>query len=271
MLALPALPANRQPHQFMTLPLDLSGQIAVVTGATGELGRVITRTLATAGADVAIHYRSKPDQAEALAAEVTALGRRACCVSADIGDEASVLAMRDHIRARLGDPGIVVCNAVHQYAWTSILDQSVADFESQWRTCVVQAVLMAKAFVPAMKARRQGRFIAINTECTMQCQPNQGAYVSGKRGMDGVMRVLAREIGEHQITVNQVAPGWMISDKYRGTPDEIQPDYSKNVALKRRGYDQDIANAVTFLASDLANFISGCYLPVNGGHMMPTV
>ena len=183
----------------------------------------------------------------------------------------SVNAMRDAVKADLGDASIVVCNAVNQYQWTSVLAQPVADFESQWRTCTVHAVLMAKAFIPGMVPRKHGRFIAINTECTMQCHPNQGAYVSGKRGMDGVMRVLAREVGEHQITVNQVAPGWMISDKYRGTADEIQPEYAKNVALKRRGYDQDVANAVSFLASDLAAFISGCYLPVTGGHVMPTV
>lgn len=255
----------------MTLSLDLTGKIAVVTGATGELGRVITRTLATAGADVAIHYHARRERAEELAAEVRALGRRACCVRADVGDEASVNAMRDAVKAELGDASIVVCNAVSQYQWTSVLEQSIADFESQWRTCTVHAVLMAKAFIPGMVPRRHGRFIAINTECTMQCHPNQGAYVSGKRGMDGLMRVLAREVGEHQITVNQVAPGWMISDKYRGTADEIQPDYAKNVALKRRGYDQDVANAVSFLASDLAAFISGCYLPVTGGHVMPTV
>jgi 3-oxoacyl-[acyl-carrier protein] reductase len=105
----------------------------------------------------------------------------------------------------------------------------------------------------------------------MQNFPNQSAYVSGKRGMDGVLRVLAKEIGEHQITVNQVAPGWMISDKYRGTPEEIQPEYSANVPLKRRGYDQDIANAVAFLASDLAAFITGAYIPVSGGNVMPAI
>ena len=105
----------------------------------------------------------------------------------------------------------------------------------------------------------------------MQNFPNQSAYVSGKRGMDGVLRILAREIGEHQVTVNQVAPGWMISDKYRGTDEERQPTYEKSVALKRRGYDQDIANAVVFLASDLAAFITGAYIPVCGGNVMPTI
>ena len=255
----------------MTLPIDLTGDIAIVTGASGELGRVISRTLAAAGADVALHYHSNRERAEQVAAEIRALGRRACCVSGDVGDEAAVLAMRNAVRMQLGDPSIVVCNAVHQYQWTSVLEQPLADFESQWRTCVAQAVLMAKAFVPAMIPRRRGRFIAINTECSMQCAPNQAAYVSGKRGMDAVMRVLAREIGQHQITCNQVAPGWMISEKYRGTPEEAQPGYARNVALKRRGHDQDIANAVAFLASDLANFITGCYLPVCGGQVMPAI
>jgi 3-oxoacyl-[acyl-carrier protein] reductase len=89
--------------------------------------------------------------------------------------------------------------------------------------------------------------------------------------MDRVLRVLAKEVGPHQITVNQVAPGWMISDKYRGTPEEHPPEYEANVQLRRRGYDQDIANAVTFLASDLAAFITGAYLPVCGGNVMPAI
>ena len=101
--------------------------------------------------------------------------------------------------------------------------------------------------------------------------PNQSAYISGKAGMDRVLRVLAKEVGPHQITVNQVAPGWMISDKYRGTPEEHPPEYEANVPLRRRGYDQDIANAVTFLASDLAAFITGAYLPVCGGNVMPAI
>src|SRR5213592_3384177 len=130
----------------------------------------------------------------------------------------------------------------------------MADYESQFRASVFQNVLMVQAFVPEMIRHRYGRFIAISTECVMQHLPGQSAYVAGKRGMDGVLRVLAKEIGSYQITVNQVAPGWMISDKYRGTSDEQNEGYSRNVPLRRRGYDQDIANAVAFLASDLAAF-----------------
>ena len=103
----------------------------------------------------------------------------------------------------------------------------------------------------------------------MQCAPTQSAYVAGKRGMDGVLRVLAREVGEHGVTVNQVAPGWTISEN---SPDsEATAGYRARVPLQRRGTDQDIANAVAFLASDLAAFITGVYLPVCGGNVMPRI
>jgi len=108
----------------------------------------------------------------------------------------------------------------------------------------------------------------------MQNEPGQSAYVSGKRGMDGVLRVLTKEIGEHQITVNQVAPGWTITDRDRNSFKPLIPPrnpYSKNVPLKRRGEDQEIANVVAFLASDLASFITGAYIPVCGGNVMPAI
>jgi 3-oxoacyl-[acyl-carrier protein] reductase len=130
---------------------------------------------------------------------------------------------------------------------------------------------MAKAFVPAMIERKWGRVIGINTECSMQNFPMQSAYVSGKRGMDGVLRVLAKEVGENQITVNQVAPGWTISDSVRASGTERQEEYEKKVPLKRRGTDQEIANVVAFLASDLASFITGAYIPVCGGSVMPGI
>jgi 3-oxoacyl-[acyl-carrier protein] reductase len=101
----------------------------------------------------------------------------------------------------------------------------------------------------------------------MQNFPNQSAYVSGKRGMDGVLRVLAKEIGEHQVTVNQVAPGWTISDRSRANADD-DANYIEKVALRRRGTDQEIANVVAFLASDLASFVTGAYIPVCGGNVM---
>ena len=253
------------------MDIDLHGRIALVTGATGELGRVISRTLADCGADVALCYLSSQDKAAKLQAEIQSKGVRALAVQADVTREDAIGSMRKLVRKELGEVDILVNNAVIQYDWKPVLEQAAADYESQFRSCVLQNVLMAQAFLPAMIKRKWGRVIAINTECAMQCLPHQSAYVSGKRGMDGVLRTLAREVGEHQITVNQVAPGWMISDRYRLNKSERQPDYEKNVPLRHRGQDQDIANAVAFLASDLANFISGVYLPVCGGNVMPTI
>lgn len=253
------------------MDINLSGKTAIVTGATGQLGRTIARTLAACGADVAVHYHRNQDMARTLAGQIEALGRRAVPVQADIADAASVQRMADDVIARLGAPQIVINCAVSQYQWTSVLEQDERDYVDQFNTCVLHAVLMAKAFLPHMVKAGYGRFIGINTECAMQCLPGQSAYVAGKRGMDGVYRILAREVGAHGITVNQVAPGWTISDRERENGITPNPEYQSHVALNRRGTDQEIANAVAFLASDLAAFITGVYLPVCGGYVMPAI
>lgn len=253
------------------MKIDLSGKVAVVTGGSGELGRVMVRTLAQCGANVAISYLQNKQKAVDLETEVKALGVHSIAVQSDITDYDSVMRMRDVVQKKLGDPGIIVNNAVIQYKWLTVLEQPLVDYESQFRSCVLQNVLMAKAFVPAMVKKRHGRVIAINTECAMQNFATQSAYTSGKRGMDGVLRVLAKEVGEHQVTVNQVAPGWTISDKYRADGTERNEGYEKPVPLKRRGTDQEIANVVAFLASDLASFITGAYIPVCGGNVMPAI
>ncbi len=253
------------------IAIDLSKRIAVITGATGQLGRVMARTLAECGADVAIHYRQNQDMARQLETQVQAFGVRTTTVQADVAELDSVMAMKDHVGSALGEPDIIVNNAVVQYDWTTVLEQAPADFESQFRTCVLHNVHMAKAFVPAMISNGRGRVVGINTECAMMCTANQGAYVSGKRGMDGVLRTLAAEVGKHEITVNQVAPGWTISDKDRGQIVKRDGAYERQVPLGRRGTDQEIANVVAFLCSDLASFITGAYIPVCGGNVMPAI
>ena len=254
------------------LTLDLSGKVCVVTGATGQLGRVMVRTLARCGADVAIQYLQNEAMARQLQEELAVLGRRGLPVQADITDVVSVTALRDTVRAEMGTASIIVNNAVIQYDWTSVLQQSPADYESQFRSCVLHNVLMAQAFVPGMiAAGKGGRVIGINTECAMQNFESQSAYISGKRGMDGVLRVLAKEVGGHGITVNQVAPGWTISDQDREADTPDISDYASKVPLRRRGTDQEIANVVAFFASDLSSYITGVYLPVCGGNVMPGI
>jgi 3-oxoacyl-[acyl-carrier protein] reductase len=253
------------------MKIDLTGKVAVVTGSSGELGRVIAATLAECGADVALHYHQKRDRAEALCKQITQTGRKAATVQADVTNRDSVRRMCEQIQAELGHADILVTNAVGGYEWKPLLEQPAEDYASQFASTAIQNVLMAQAFVPAMIRKRWGRIIAISTECVMLHNPGQSAYVAGKRGMDGVLRGMAREIGEHQITVNQVAPGWTISERDREAGTEKQEHYDKNVPLRRRGEDCDIANAVAFLASDLARFITGVFLPVCGGNIMPAI
>ncbi len=255
----------------MTLGIDLTDRVAVVTGASGELGRVIARTLGRAGAAVALHYFRGEERAAALLAELRSSGVRAMTVQADVTSMDSVEAMRDAVAVELGTADVIVANAVIQYRWQPVLEQPIEDFESQFASCVLHNVHMVKAFAPGMIALGRGRVIGINTECAMQCFETQAAYAAGKRGMDGLYRVLARELGPHGITVNQVAPGWMVSDRHRTDGTERQPEYEAEVPLRRRGSDQDVANAVAFLASELASFITGAFIPVCGGNVMPAI
>lgn len=256
------------------LALDLTGRLALVTGGSGELGRVMVRTLAAAGADVAIHYHRQEARAASLAEEVRGLGRRVMTVRADVTDGGSVLAMAAAVGEAIGMPDIVVANAVIQIdPWLAVLEQAPDDYLSQFASCVMQSVYLAKAFVPAMQARGWGRYVAINTECAMEAAAGSSAYVAGKRGLDGLVRTLAKEVGASGVTVNQVAPGDTVSERDRQAPGGAgdHAAYIRTVPLGRRGTDQEVAHAVAFLASDLASFITGAYVPVCGGRVMPAI
>jgi 3-oxoacyl-[acyl-carrier protein] reductase len=254
------------------LHIDLSKKIALVTGGSGELGRVIVRVLARCGADVAIHYFRHAERARLLLEELLSLGVRGMTVQADVTQPASVAAIHGAVVHTPGPPHILVNNAVIQYEpRINVLEEPLADYESQFRSSVLQNVLMAKAFVPDVIRNHYGRFIAISTECVMQSLPGQSAYVAGKRCMDGMLRVLAKEIGPYQITVNQVTPGWTITERVRNEGTARQDAYEVTVPLKRRGEDQEVAQVVAFLASDLASYITGAYIPVCGGDVMPAI
>lgn len=255
------------------LTIDLRGNLAVITGASGMLGRVIARTFADCGADLVLHYYRNKDEADMLAGELRRkTGRRVMTVQGDLTSAEDVARMKDEITAKIGVPDILVHNAVIQYERKSVLEQPLADFESQFGSCVMQTVHMTKAFVPDMIARGNGgRIVVINSECASLAEPDFGAYVAGKRGLDGLVRVLAKELGPHKITVNQVAPGWTITENDRRDHTESQPEYEKTVPLGRRGTDDEIAQMCAFLASPLASFTTGAYIPVSGGRVMPAI
>lgn len=251
--------------------IDLSGKKALVTGGSGGLGRTIVRTLAECGADVAVHYNSDLKSAETLVGELHSMGRASAAFRCDITNEQSVMSMRDEVQGSFGMPDILVVNAVIQYEWKKLLDQDIKDYYSQFESCVMQMVYMAKAFVPHMREQHYGRIVVMNTECAFMAEAGCSAYTSAKRGLDGIVRVLAKEVGADGITVNQIAPGWTITDKERAGGVDPAPGYVASVPLARRGTDTDIANMAAFLASDLASFTTGAFIPVAGGRVMPAI
>lgn len=253
------------------LKIDLTGKLAVITGATGQLGRVMADVLSDCGADIAVHYNSNDAKAEELVQSIISKGRRSAAFQADITDKESVFRMQQQIAKTLGNPQIVVCNAVIQYEWKPVLEQDIPDYYSQFDSCIMHNVYMAKAFVPDMVSKNYGRFIAINTECSAMAEPNCSAYTAAKRGLDGFVRCFAKEVGRHNITVNQVAPGWTVSYIDRENHSEKQDAYDSTVPLGRRGTDFEIASMIAFLASDLASFTTGAYIPVSGGRVMPAI
>lgn len=152
------------------LKIDLTGKIALITGATGQLGRVMARTLAGCGAKVAIHYMNNEAKAQELLDEITAAGGSAMIVQGDVTKEASTVHMKKEIRENLGDPDIVAANAVVQYDWMSVLEQPASDYVSQFESCVLQSVFLAKAFIPAMMEK--------NTDVLSGSTPNARCRIS---------------------------------------------------------------------------------------------
>lgn len=255
------------------LEIQLHGKIALVTGATGQLGRVMVRTLADCGANVVICYHKNERQAMALKEEAEQkYGVRGLVAQVDLVQPDSVQQLHEQVLNVFGAPQILVHSAVSQIKNCNVLEQPLADYYNQFETIMIHNVNMVKTFAPAMMDQRYGRIIGINTECSMKCRAGGSAYAASKRAMDGLYRSLAKELGPYNITVNQVAPGWTISDREREHGD-ADPDrnYTQKVPMKRRGTDQEIANAVAFLASDLAGFINGVFLPVCGGTVMPAI
>lgn len=254
------------------MKIDFHGKMVLVTGGSGGIGRVIVRTLAECGADVAIHYHSNQTKAEELVKELEeSYGVKAAAFQADLTKEEEVHRIKKEMEESFGMPELLVVNAVIQYPFKPLLDQEISDFYSQFESCVMQMVYLCKAFIPYMQKQKYGRIVAINTECSYMAEPTFSAYVAAKRGLDGLVRVLAKEVGKDNITVNEVAPGWTITDKIRGSNEGEPEDYIKTVPLNRRGDDQDIANMVAFFLSDYASFTTGAYIPVSGGRVMPGI
>jgi 3-oxoacyl-[acyl-carrier protein] reductase len=245
--------------------LDLSGKIALVTGASRGIGRAIASTLAAQGAIVIAAARG--DHALDVVGELTSKGFRAEAVSLDVTDRTAIEQLPGGIVQRHGRLDIVVSNAGIARDQL-LLRMKRDDWDAVISTNLTATFSLAQAAIRPMLKQRGGRIIAISSVVGQTGNAGQSNYAASKAGLIGFAKALAREVASRGITVNVVAPGMIDTDMTRAVAERAQIDWAAQIPLGRAGTPDDVAAAVCFLASDEAAYITGHVLAVNGGMYM---
>jgi 3-oxoacyl-[acyl-carrier protein] reductase len=244
---------------------DLTGRIALVTGASRGIGRAIAVTLAAQGATVVAAARG--EHANDTAAAIVAAGGRAEAVGVDVTDVAALERLPGEIIARHGRLDIVVSNAGITRDQL-LMRMKRDDWDAVIATNLTAAFTLTQAAMRPMLKQRGGRIIAISSVVGQTGNAGQANYAASKAGLIGFAKALAREVASRGITVNVVAPGFVDTDMTKAVADKAQADWAAQIPLGRLGTVDDVAAAVCFLASDEAAYITGHVLAVNGGMYM---
>lgn len=244
--------------------IDLSGKVAIVTGGTRGIGAEIVRTLARAGADVALNYRKSADEAVALVKELEGMGRRALAVQADVASFSDAQKMVDEVVAKLGSVHIMVTNAgmnMDGVLWKMSEEQ----FDRVIGVDLKGTFNYLRACAPIFKEQAWGRFIAITSINGLRGKFGQTNYSAAKSGVHGLAKAAAKDLGKFGVTCNAVAPGFILTEMGESMPDEFKKIAIDESAVKRAGKPEDIAWLVAFLASECGRHITGEIIKVDGG------
>ena len=250
------------------MQIDLTGRTALVTGGGTGIGAAIARALAAAGADVAVHYGHNLDGAEAVARDVEALGRRAVVVGGDLTDPAQADRVVQTAVDGLGSLDILVNNAGHLVGRATVGEMSDEHWAAVMGVNVSSTFFVCRAAVKHLEASEHGRVILMSS---LAAENGGGAgsvaYAAAKSAIVGFGRGLAKELAGSHVTVNSLAPGFIEDTPFHNTftPASAQAGIVSGIPLQRAGTVEDVAGTAVFLASDLASFVTGQVVDINGG------
>lgn len=249
------------------MDLGLQNKIALVTGGSRGIGRAIAVALARQGVDVTFSYSSNEAAAQETVAAIEAVGGQATAVRFDVGDPAAGKAAIDAIVKAKGALHILVNNAGISIDGL-LMRYKDDDLERIFRTNVHGPFFLARAAARPMMKARWGRIVMLGSVVGEMGNTGQAAYASTKAALDGMAKSMARELASRGVTANVVAPGFIGTDMTEALPEDVKSAMLSAIPLGAMGDPEDVANAVVYLASDAAKYVTGHVLHVNGGMYM---
>ena len=236
---------------------DLSAHVALVTGASRGIGAAVALTLAESGAAVAVNYRERAGDAEAVVARIKSNGGRAIAVAADVSQSAAVTGMVERVARELGPIDILVNNAGIAIV-RSVDELSESDFDRTLLVNLKSAFLCTQAVLPGMRERKWGRIVNITSGAARGAGAIGPHYNASKAGMEGLTRGYAARLVKEGITVNNVAPSLIETDMMKG-----RTDLARNIPLGRMGQPEEVAQAVAMVIGN--DYMTGQTIILNGG------
>ena len=257
-----------QGNQNSEISKLMKDRVVLVTGASRGIGAATAKLLGRHGAAVGVNYYSSETAAQEVVDAIASEGGKALAVKADVQDSQQVEAMVKQVSEAFGSIDTLVLNANASFAIAPFVDHKWEDFEAKLLGELKGAFFPCKAVVPSMIEHKRGCIIAVSSAASRQASEGFCSHSTAKSGLDGFVKSLALELGPHGIRVNAIAPGLTVTDATAFIQQEHKDAVAQMTPLRRNGLPEDVASAILLLASEEARFITGAYLPVNGGIQM---